>query len=135
MNALVFRRPARPLGASMQSADGAGGMALATIERLISTLDDEMQQIAKRQAVDYQEFNLRKSQALLELSRLTPALSSSSARPALRSAFARLRAKLEASRRVLRLQLNAAQAVSNLLSRAIQEGQSDGTYSAFDWRD
>jgi hypothetical protein len=36
---------------------------------------------------------------------------------------------------MLRVQLNAARKVSDIIAKAIQDGQSDGTYSAFVWRD
>jgi hypothetical protein len=46
-----------------------------------------------------------------------------------------LRVKLDANQRLLRIQLNAARKVSDIIARAIQDGQSDGTYSAYAWRD
>jgi len=42
--------------------------------------------------------------------------------------------ELEDNRRILRVQLRAAQDVSEIIARD-QAGQSDGTYSAFSWRD
>ena len=53
----------------------------------------------------------------------------------LSDALAALRAKLEVNQRKLRIQLNAARRVGDIIARAIQEGQSDGTYSASAWRD
>jgi hypothetical protein len=78
---------------------------------------------------------LRKSQGLLELNRLAPALASNHVGPVLRAALADLHAKLETNRRMLRTQLQAARAVADIIARAIRESQSDGTYSARSWLD
>lgn len=114
---------------------GSAEMLMLAIERVRAALEAENARIVSGKVVDFQEFNLRKSQGLLELSRLTPVLASTQIDPALREALVGLRAKLEDNRRILRVQLKAAQEVSELIARTIQAGQSDGTYSAFSWRD
>jgi hypothetical protein len=110
-------------------------MLLLAIERLCNTLDAENAQIASRKKVDYHQFNLRKSQALLELTRLMPVVAGIEIDAKLRAALLGLRAKLEDNRRILRVQLKAVQEVSEIIARTIQAGQSDGTYSAHVWRD
>jgi hypothetical protein len=110
-------------------------MLLLAIERLQSTLDAENAQIASRKAVDFHEFNLRKSQGLLELTRLMPVVAGVEIAPILRAALFGLKAKLEDNRRILRVQLKAVQEVSEIIARTIQAGQSDGTYSAYAWRE
>ncbi|HLW91736.1 MAG TPA: flagellar protein FlgN [Roseiarcus sp.] len=110
-------------------------MILPVIARLQQTIDAENEQIASRQRVDYDAFNKRKSQGLLELARLRPALAGVEKSEALRAALGALRGKLESNQRMLRVQLNAARKVSDIIARAIRESQSDGTYSAFAWRD
>ena len=70
---------------------------------------------------------------MLELNRLAPALADKQVGLVLRAALADLHAKLEINRRMLRTQLKAAQAVSDIIARAIRESQSDGTYSARSW--
>ena len=110
-------------------------MLLLAIERLCNTLDAENAQIASRKKVDYHQFNLRKSQALLELTRLMPVVAGIEIDAKLRAALLALRAKLEDNRRILRVQLKAVQEVSEIIARTIQAGQSDGTYSAHVWRD
>jgi endonuclease V-like protein UPF0215 family len=108
---------------------------LLAIKRLQNTLDAENAQIASRKGVDFGEFNLRKSQGLLELTRLMPVVAGSEIGSDLREALNGLRAKLEDNRRILRVQLKAVQEVSEIIARTIQAGQSDGTYSAYAWRD
>jgi len=113
----------------------ANEMILPVIERLQQSLEAENAQIASGKRVNYETFNQRKSQCLLELTRLAPmAAGAESSRP-LRQALSDLRDKLQANQRILRIQLNAARKVADIISRAIQEGQSDGTYSDYDWRD
>ena len=120
--------------ASARIADSVE-MLLLAIERLQGTLDAENAQISSRRAVDFNEFNLRKSQGLLELTRLMPIVAASEIDPKLRAALLGLRSKLEDNRRILRVQLKAVQEVSEIISRTIQAGLSDGTYSAYAWRD
>jgi hypothetical protein len=121
--------------ASSSRMSGSTDMLLLAIARVHNTLDAENAQIASGKAVDFQEFNLRKSQGLLELTRLMPVLAGMEIDASLREALIELRAKLEDNRRILRVQLRAVQEVSEIIARTIQAGQSDGTYSAFSWRD
>jgi hypothetical protein len=87
-----------------------------------------------RRPAQYEAYSLRKNQGLLELNRLIPALGGATAAGPLREALADLHAKLEANRRALGVQLKACAAVSEIIARAIQDGQSDGTYTALAWR-
>ena len=114
---------------------GSVDALLLAIERLRGALEAENAQIASRKAVDFREFNLRKSQGLLELSRLMPIVAGAETGPQLRAALVGLKAKLEDNRRILRVQLKAVQEVSEIVARTIQAGQSDGTYSAYVWRE
>ena len=123
--------PAAPCG----RVSGPVEALLLAIARLRSALEAENAQIDARKVVDFREFNLRKSQGLLELSRLMPVVAEAEAGPQLRAALAGLKAKLEDNRRILRVQLKAAQEVSEIIARTIQAGQSDGTYSAYVWRE
>lgn len=110
-------------------------MILPVIERLQQTLDAENEQIASGKRIDYAALNQRKSQGLLELTRLAPMIAGAEASKPLNAALAALRAKLEANQRMLRIQLNAARKVADIIAKAIQDGQSDGTYSAYAWQD
>src|SRR5450631_3938110 len=103
--------PRRLMSSSAMASSRMAGsveMLTLTIERLQRTLDSENSQIASRKAVNFHEFNLRKSQGLLELTRLMPALAGSEIDPDLRAALCGLRIKLEDNRRMLRVQLKAA---------------------------
>jgi hypothetical protein len=132
MSAALVRHPSFAAADSGRS-QSPHAMILSVIGRLSQTLDEENDDIARRGPVDYPAYNLRKSQGLLELNRLAGALADKQVGPVLRAALADLHAKLETNRRLLRTQLQAAQAVSDIIARAIRDSQSDGTYSARSW--
>jgi uncharacterized membrane protein YccC len=108
---------------------------LPVIDRLARTLDEENAAIARRGPVDYDAFNHRKSQGLLELNRHAPNLDGLRLGPALAAALGDLQKRLETNRRLLSTQLNAARAVSDIITQAIRDSQSDGTYSDRYWMD
>ena len=55
--------------------------------------------------------------------------------PRLRVALSDLIAKLDANFKLLNARLNAARTIAEVVSRAISEGQSDGTYSEQIWQE
>jgi len=127
---------------SQKSADdnGAGearslAMILPVVGRLRMAVGAENRDLTQRRVVDYRTHSARKSQGLLELNRLRLALATARTHPAARAALADLSAELDINRRLLHVQLGAAQTVSGILARAIREGQSDGTYSSHVWRE
>ena len=109
-------------------------MILSVVERLSAAVRAENEDLAGRRTVDYPAHNQRKSQGLLELNRIRPALANVSANTAVRAALGSLSEQLEINRRLLQTQLKAAQTISGIIARAIREGQSDGTYGAYAWR-
>ena len=78
-------------------------------------------------------FETRKSQGLMELSRLEPTLAGVRGHPRLRAALAHLLTKLDANQKLLNAKLQAARTVAEVVARAISDGQSDGTYSDLVW--
>ena len=116
-----------------RGAQSPAAAALPIIERLIATIDAENHDLEHGRRAKYEVYSLNKNQGLLELSRLLPALAGAAAAGPLRDALAELHAKLEINRRALAVQLKACEAVSEIITRAIQDGQSDGTYTALAW--
>jgi hypothetical protein len=108
---------------------------LPVLERLCAIVDAENEELARRASVDYQGHSQRKNQGLLELARMKASLASSRANPAISGALGNLSTKLDLNRRLLGAQLRAARTVASIVARAIRDGQSDGTYSAYPWRD
>jgi hypothetical protein len=111
----------------------AAAAALPIIERLNATIEAENLDLEQGRRVKYGAYSLSKNQGLLELTRLIPALAGAAAAGPLRDALAHLHAKLEINQRALAVQLKACEAVSEIITRAIQDGQSDGTYTASAW--
>ena len=115
--------------------DRALAMVLPVVERLSQAVEAENKALQLRGPVDYLGYSQRKSQGLMELNRLRPALDGLRDNPLARAAIADLSSRLEVNHRLLGIQLKAAQTISRLVSRAIRDGQSDGTYSPYHWRD
>lgn len=108
--------------------------ALPIVKRLIAVIEAENADLALGRPAQYEAYSARKNQGLLELNRVVPALNGALPPGPLGEALADLKAKLETNRRALALQLKACAAVSEIIARAIQEVQSDGTYTAVSWR-
>ena len=112
----------------------AAAAAHPIIERLIATIEAENRDLGQGRRVKYEAYSQAKNQGLLELNRLIPALAGAAAAAGpLRDALAELHARLEINRRSLAVQLKACEAVSEIITRAIQDGQSDGTYTVSTW--
>jgi hypothetical protein len=111
----------------------AAAAALPIIERLSATIEAETRDLEQGRRIKYEAYSLSKNQGLLELNRLLPALAGAASPGPLNDALAELYAKLEINRRALAVQLKACEAVSEIITRAIQDGQSDGTYTALAW--
>jgi hypothetical protein len=131
------KHPERRLGAlaggGADPADGDGGAASAALERCIPRLeevvDHESAALERREAVDLRELNNRKSQGLLDLMRCLRVFQGAApSRPAL-ARLAGLRAKLDRNRAVLALHLEAVREIATVMSDAIKDAESDGTYS------
>jgi len=108
---------------------------LLAIERLTEAIETETRDLALPGGADFRTHAQRKSQGLMELNRLTPALASLRGHPRLRAALTALLEKLDANERLLHAKLRAARTVAEIVARAITEGQSDGTYSDQIWRE
>jgi hypothetical protein len=111
----------------------AAAAALPIIERLNATIEAENRDLEQGRRVKYEAYSLSKNQGLLELNRLAPALAGATAAGPLRDALAQLHAKLAINQRALAVRLKACEAVSEIITRAIQDSQSDGTYTALAW--
>lgn len=125
-----------PVAPPMQraaSASGARGslspMLDVSIQRLEEIVDQETKALQARQAIDLKEFNDRKSQALLELTRWLRSMQGVEENPPLAARIAVLKEKLALNQAVLKVHLEAVREISNTLSDAIRHADSDGTYT------
>ncbi|WP_246179680.1 flagellar protein FlgN [Microvirga thermotolerans] len=103
---------------------------MKSLERLEETIEAETAALLAHVAIDHQEFNRRKSQSLLELTRLVRHLQDGPVSNDLTDRIHGLKAKLEQNHAVLEMNLRAVQEVAAIISDAIQSAESDGTYSA-----
>jgi hypothetical protein len=117
------------------SEQGPLPFALVVIERLTGAVERETLDLGGPGPVDYRAHSQRKSQGLLELSRLGATLSAMRDHPRLHAALGDLLAKLDANQRLLHAKLQAARTVADIVARVISDGQSDGTYSDQIWRE
>jgi hypothetical protein len=108
---------------------------LPVVESLSETIRAENDDLFARRRIDYRTHSARKSQGLIALVRLQPALANLQCDARAREALGELTARLETNKRLLEAELCAARTVAEIVARAIREGQSDGTYSANVWRE
>jgi hypothetical protein len=105
------------------------GVVESAIERLEEAVEQETAALHRRTSIDLKEFNDRKSQGLLELTRAMRHMEGSVPEPALMTRLAKLRAKLEINSAALKLHLDAVREISAVMADAMRDAESDGTYS------
>ncbi len=101
----------------------------ATLYRLEKALDQENQALAAFDSRNLGEYSRIKTQSLLELQRFAAMLSQEHTPPEVVELLTALREKLELNRWLLLLHLEAAREVTSVITSAIRDSESDGTYS------
>jgi hypothetical protein len=101
---------------------------LKTLERLENVIDVETAALQQHKSVDLSEFNHKKRHGVLELSRAMRVLDEEALECA-QGPLRRLRDKVEKNLAILEIHMRAVHAVSDIIANAIQERESDGTYS------
>ena len=107
----------------------AGDSLDRAIEYLGAVVDQETEALRMRAMVDLGEFNNRKNQGLLELNRALRGLDAGAA-SRVSARLAGLRAKLDVNRALLKTHLEAVREVASVVSEAIRDSDSDGTYTS-----
>ncbi|AYO81866.1 flagellar protein FlgN [Methylobacterium brachiatum] len=105
-------------------------MLLSSLARLEATIDAETEALTVHDIREQDDFNRRKSQSLVELSRLGRTIGSTALSPPEIECLERVRAKLRRNHELLAIHLRAMQEVSDIVTTMIQSAESDGTYSA-----
>lgn len=120
-----------PVGTGLNDEKGTVMLSLVenAIERLEEAIELETAALAARTRVDLREFNDRKSQGLLELTRAMRHMEGKQPEPALMARLAGLRAKLEINSAALKMHLDAVREVSATMADAMRHAESDGTYT------
>lgn len=129
-------QPPRPDSAPIAAAPSAGWgrgtvvpMLEISLQRLEEIVDQETLALRTRKAVNLKEFNDRKSQALLELTRSLRHVQGGPPDPALAARVGALKVKLAVNQAALKVHLEAVREVSNSIADAIRQAESDGTYT------
>jgi len=97
-------------------------------DRMMATITQETALLSKNRAVELGDFNHRKRQGLLEISRILRTIAPPDLAQVERSRVDRLVALLEENQKMLAHHLQAVDEISSLIARAMQEAESDGTY-------
>ncbi|WP_244534628.1 hypothetical protein [Hyphomicrobium sp. CS1GBMeth3] len=127
-------QPSRPEAAPFTAAPQAPrGAVVPTLEislqRLEEIVDQETHALRTRKAINLKEFNDRKSQALLELTRSLRHIQGVGSDPALTARVGALKVKLAVNQAALKVHLEAVREVSTSIADAIRQAESDGTYT------
>ena len=119
------------VGARPFEEKGTGMLSLveSAIERLEEAVEQETVALQTRAGADLREFNDRKSQGLLELTRAMRHVEGTAPDPSLVTRLSSLRTKLEINSAALKMHLDAVREVSAVMADAMREAESDGTYS------
>jgi hypothetical protein len=104
-------------------------LAKAALYRLEKALDEENAALAAFDSRNLAEYSRIKTQSLLELDRSASVLSAEQSAPELAHVLENLRQKLELNRWLLLLHLEAAREITTVITSAIRDAESDGTYS------
>ena len=102
---------------------------VVAIERANAAVTAETQALRKRAGVDLRDFERRKSQALLDLTRAGRNIGEGPEDKALVEHLRKLRMSLDDNMRLLSTHLTAVREISEMISRSLIEADSDGTYS------
>jgi hypothetical protein len=114
----------------MPETAGAVSMILASIDRLSDCIESETQALRQGARDGLDHFTHQKNVGLLDLTRAMRLLGAGAPPQDLIARLHLLRLALEDNRRLLSLHMVAAQEIADLVSNALEESASDGTYSA-----
>ena len=117
-------------GAAVQSSE-----LLTMVRRLEQVVDAETAALAENRVIDLAVYTRKKSQILLEVTRLTKMMKLPSADAELHNGLQSLKHSLDVNRSTLDLHLRAASQLTEVISDAVKAAESDGTYSASDYGD
>lgn len=98
------------------------------VDRLTRLIERETEALRARSNIDFEEFNARKTHALLEFSRASRAYAAPRS-ASIESKIERLRATLLENGRLLERRLRAMREIAGIMIYTMEMAESDGTYS------
>jgi hypothetical protein len=117
------------MAAGHRQKAGNDMMLMKSLDRLEETLDMETAALMARDLSNLEEFNRRKSQCLLEISRIVRTAEIHALDQNATKRLQDLQVKIEANQDILQRHMHAVQEVASIISNAIQVAESDSTYS------
>ncbi len=105
------------------------GFIERVIRRLEAVVAEETAALRRNASADLAAFNARKGQGLLDLGRALSLIGGRGLEPGTRDRLRSLHAALEANRAMLSLHLQAVREIAQVVTEAIREAESDGTYA------
>ncbi len=102
---------------------------VAVMDRLDVVVANETRALARHDHRELAEAARQKRQGLLELERILRSLKGTIPSTDIATRLARFREALAANQAALRIELDAAEAVAAIVTRAMRDLESDGTYS------
>ncbi len=122
------RRNPRPRP-GVHDPEAARTLVTSVIQRIEECLDEETIALDKSPNFDLKASNDRKSQGLVDLNQAMRRLKSTDVNEDLQMRLQMFRNKLAINLRKIRLHLEAVKEITAVLSDAIQNAESDGTYT------
>jgi hypothetical protein len=119
--------PGRPQPRPQPGSPPPPAAIAGALDRLEELIERENSALAAREAIDYADLNRRKSQSLLEVTRLSRTLPPGGTKT-LGDQLARIRDKLADNHRFLTLHMTAVREIADLIVQSLAEAESDGTY-------
>lgn len=123
------RRASHLPRAAAHDADAARALVVSVIRRIEDYLEQETAALDEVPNFDLKASNDRKSQGLVDLNEAMRRLKPSDIDEDLNLRLQTFRAKLDINLRKIRLHLDAVKEIAGMLSDAIQNAESDGTYT------
>ena len=114
---------------AMHDSDAARAIVIGVIRRIEGYLDEETTALDATTNFDLRASNDRKSQGLVDLNQAMRRLKITDVNEELENRLKAFRAKLAINLHKIRLHLEAVKEITAMLSDAIQNAESDGTYT------
>lgn len=127
----VAQRPAMFHKPAVKQAGGAKAFVLSAIDRIEAVVLEETEALRNSANYDLASSNNRKSHSIVDFNNAIRNLAKSDIDPELVDRLESMRQRLRENHHVIRLHLEAAKEISALLSDAMQDAESDGTYSRY----
>lgn len=123
-------RPTEPHREPVQQARVPSHRMMQSIENLKTAVEQETNILLSGETIDLADYNVRKNHGLVELTRAMRSLTDRSPPDEVLENLRDLRQSLARNEGVLKLHLDAVREVSEVMTKAISDSESDGTYTA-----